>query len=145
MQQKERQIQEDTALRERWYLEDIVLQERQLQQLNQQLEEQEQVTAEIQQTNHSTETGGTTATTAKSANLKPLQPSPPSEAQVRGRQLQESEALKQSLVQPSLQVDHKPHLHSVRKIILNWRDGGKAPFKLHRGAAVVNGVMWLTL
>ena len=109
--------------------------------MNQQLEEQEQVTAEIQQTNHSLQKQVEQLQQQLSLqNLKPPQPSPPSEAQVRERQLQEREVPKQSPVQPSLQVDHKPHLHGVRKIVLNWRDGpgGKAPFKLHRGAAVVN-------
>jgi N-acetylneuraminic acid mutarotase len=72
-------------------------------------------------------------------SLKPPQPPPPSQAQVRGRQLQERESRKQLPVQPSLQVDHKPHPHRVRKMILNWRDGGKAPFKMNRGAAVVDG------
>ena len=33
-------------------------------------------------------------------------------------------------------TDHKPHQQWVR---LNWRDGGKAPSKKNRGAAVVNG------
>ena len=34
---------------------------------------------------------------------------------------------------------HKPHPHNEGKVTLNWRDGGKAPFKMSRGAAVVDG------
>ena len=47
--------------------------------------------------------------------------------------------MKQSPVQQPLQVDHKPHPHRDRKMILNWRDGGKAPFEISRGAAMVDG------
>ena len=53
LQQKERQHQEEIASRERQLRQEIASRERRLRQLNQQLEEQEQVTAEIQQTNHS--------------------------------------------------------------------------------------------
>ena len=74
-------------------------------------------------------------------SLKPPQPPPPSQAQVRGRQLQQRESRKQLPVQPSLQVDHKPHPHRVREMTLNWRDGGKAPLEMYRGAAVVDGDM----
>ena len=131
LQQKERQLQEERASREN--------RERQLRQLNQQLEEQEQVTAEIQQTNHSLQRQVEQLQQQLSQqSLKPPQPPPPSQAQVRGRQLQERESRKQLPVQPSLQVDHK---HTFRKMILNWRDGGKAPFKMYRGAAVVDGGM----
>ena len=45
--------------------------------------------------------------------------------------------------QPSQQVqtnpDHKPHPPKEGKVTLNWRDGGKAPFNMSRGAAVVDG------
>ena len=135
LQQKERQLQEERVSRERQ------LQTR-LQRLNQQLEEQEQVTAEIQQTNHSLQRQVEQLQQQLSQqSLKPPQPPPPSQAQVRGRQLQERESRKQLPVQSSLQVDHKPHRHRVREVSLNWRDGGKAPLKIFRGAAVVNGNM----
>ena len=131
LQQKESEIQEV-----------ISSQERQLQQLNQQLEEQEQVTAEIQQTNHSLQRQVEQLQQQLSQqSLKPPQPPPPFQAQVRGRQLQERESRKQLPVQPSLQVDHKPHPHTVNKMTLNWRDGSKAPLKMSRGAAVVDGDM----
>ena len=74
-------------------------------------------------------------------NLKPPQPPPSSQAQVRGRQLQERESRKQLPLQPSLQINHKPYPHRVRKMTLNWRDGGKAPVEMYRGAAVVDGDM----
>ena len=142
LQQKERQLQEERASRERQRQEEISSRERrerQLRQLNQQLEEQEQVTAEIQQTNHSLQRQVEQLQQQLSQqSLKPPQSPPPSQAQVRGRQLQERDSRKQLPVQPSLQVDHK---HTFRKMILNWRDGGKAPFKMYRGAAVVDGDM----
>jgi hypothetical protein len=139
LQQNERQLQEERATRERRLQEERATQGRQL---RLQLEEQEQVTAEIQQTNHSLQRRVEQLQQQLSQqSLKPPQPPPPSQAQVRGRQLQERESRKQLPVQPSLQVDHKPHPHRVRKMILNWRDGRKAPFKMNRGAAVVDGDM----
>ena len=152
LQQKERQLQEERALREREIQEERasrerqvqerVTRERQLRQLNQQLEEQKQVSAEIQQTNHSLHRQvEQLQQQLNQQSLKPPQPRPPSQAQVRGRQLQERESRKQLPVQLSLHVDHKPHPHRVRKITLNWRDGGKAPFIMRRGAAVVEGDM----
>jgi N-acetylneuraminic acid mutarotase len=137
LQQNERQLQEERATRERRLQEERATQGRQL---RLQLEEQEQVTAEIQQTNHSLQRRVEQLQQQLSQqSLKPPQPPPPSQAQVRGRQLQERESRKQLPVQPSLQVDHKPHPHRVRKMSLNWRDGGKAPLKMRRGAAVVDG------
>ena len=71
-------------------------------------------------------------------SVKPPQLPPRSQAQVKRKQLQEKESPKQ-LPELSLQVEHKPH---PRKVTLNWRDhGGKAPFKMSEGAAVVNGNM----
>ena len=124
LKQQSRLHQEETASRER--------------QFRQQLEEQEQVTAEIQQTNHSLQRQVEQLQQQLSQqSLKPPQPPPPSQAQVRGRQLQERESLKQLPVQPSLQVDHKPHpLKIGGEITFNWRDGGKVPLMMSRGAAV---------
>ena len=140
LQQKERQLQEERASRERQIQEELMPRERQLRQLNQQLEEQEQLIAEIQQANHSLQRQVEQLQQQLSQqSLMPPQPPPPSQAQIRGRQLQERESRKQLPVQPSLHVDHKPHPHRVRKTTLNWRDGSKAPFKICRGAAVVNG------
>ena len=76
-------------------------------QLSHQLEEQEQVTAEIQQTNHSLQ-----------------------------RQV---EQLQQQLSQQHVTaLESTPHPQKLWKIV-RWRNGGKAPFKLTRGAAVVDG------
>ena len=145
LQQKERQLQEERVSCERQLhrtLEEILSWERQLRQLNQQLEEQEQVSANIQQTNRSLQRQvEQLQQQLNEQSIKPPQPPPPSQAQVRGRQLQERESRKQLTVQPSLQVDHKPHPHRVRKVTLNWRDGGKAPFRMRRGAAVMDGNM----
>ena len=47
------------------------------------------------------------------------------------------EQLQQQLSQQN--PDHKPHPPKEWKVTLNWRDGGKAPFKMSRGAAVVEG------
>jgi uncharacterized protein YwgA len=143
---KDRQVQDAYRALQQKENENTLLQqerasrERQLRQLNQQLEEHEQVTAETQQTNHSLQRQVEQLQQQLSQqSLKPPQPPPPSQAQVRGRQLQERESRKQLPVQPSLQVDHKPHPHRVRKMTLNWRDGGNVPFEMLRGAAVVNG------
>ena len=143
--QKDNKIQERDRLlqqKNRQFQEERVIRERRLQQLNQQLEEQEQVMAEIQQTNHFLQRQVEQLQQQLSKqSLKPPQPPSPSQAQVRGKQLQERESRKQLPVQPSLQVDHKPHPHGVRKMILNWRNDGKAPFKMMRGATVVDGDM----
>ena len=125
LQQKERQLQEWRMIRERKF---------------QQLKEQEQVTEEIQQTNHSLQRQVEQLQQQLSQqSLKPPQPPSPSQAQIRGRQFQERESRKQLPVQPSLHVDHKAHPHRVREMTLNWRDGGKVPFEISRGAAVVDG------
>jgi serine/threonine protein kinase len=168
LQQKERQLEEERASREKRFQKEKASQERRLRRLYQQLEEQEQVTAEIQQTNHSLQRQvEQLQQQLNQQSLKPPQPPPPSQAQVRGRQLQERESKKQLPVQPSLQIYHKPHPHRVRKLkmtkqlpvqpslqiyhkphphrvrklkmTLNWRDGGKAPLEMSRGAAVVDG------
>ena len=105
LQDKDRVIQDkerDSQDKERAHREEIASRERQLRQLNHQLEEQEQVTAEIQ---HSLQ-----------------------------RQV---EHLQQQLSQQN--PDHKPHPPKEQKVTLNWRDGGKAPFEMFRGAAVVDG------
>ena len=135
LQQKETEIQEVISSRERQLQEERVTRERQLQKLNQQLEEQEQVTAEIQQTLQRQVEQLQQQLSQHAQSLKPPQPPPPSQAQVS---LQERESRKQLPVQPSLLVDHKPHPHTVKKMTLNWRDGGKAPLEMSRGAAVVD-------
>ena len=101
-QDKDRIIQEVIQDKERAHQEEIASRERQLRELNQQLEEQEQVTVEIQ---HSLQ-----------------------------RQV---EQLQQQLSQQN--PDDKPHPSKEQNVTLNWRDGGRAPFKMYRGAAVVDG------
>ena len=129
LQQKERQLQEERASRER-----------QLRQFYQKLEAKEKVTAAIEQANSSLQKQVERLQQQLSQqSLKPPQPPLPYLGQIRGRQLQERESPKQSPVQPSLQVDDKPHPHRIKKMTMNWRDGGKAPFKMSEGVAVVNG------
>ena len=41
-------------------------------------------------------------------------------------------------LQQQLNSDHKSHRPEERKVTFNWRDGGKAPFRMVRGAAVVD-------
>ena len=88
---------------------EIQSKDRQIQKLNKQLEEQEQVTAEIQQTNHSLQ-----------------------------RQVQQ---LQQQLSQQAnTKPSQPPSPVPTRRIkLVKWRDRGKAPFRLCRGAAVVDG------
>ena len=100
LQDKERQLQD----KDREHQVELVSRERQLRQLNQQLEEQEQVTAKIQQTNHSLQ-----------------------------KQVQQLQHKLSQQIQAS-----KPHPPRKRKLKLTWRDGGKAPFQINRGAAVVD-------
>ena len=137
LQQKERQLQEERASRDRRLQEEIIPRERQLQQLNQQLKEQEQISSELQQIYHFLQRQVEQLQQQLSQQrLRPPQPPPPYQAR---RQLQERESRKQLPVQPSLQVDHKPHPHRARKMTSTWREGSKAPFKMSRGAAVVHG------
>jgi hypothetical protein len=138
LQQKDNEIQERDRLlqqKER-QLQKRATRKRRLQQLNQQLEEQEQVTAEIQKTNHSLQRQ--VEQLQQQLSQQSLKPPQPPLSHIRERQLQERESRKQLPVQKPLQVDHKPHPHRVRKMTLNWRDGGKVPFEMYRGAAVVD-------
>ena len=48
------------------------------------------------------------------------------------------EQLQQQSSQQILKPAHKPHLLKERKLMLTWRDGGQTPFKMTRGAAVVD-------
>ena len=113
-------------------------------QLNRQLAEQEQVTAEIQQTNHSlqreVEQLQQQLSQQTGLNTKPSQPPSPValEAQVSGRELQQHHPMKVKQSQPSPRQDQlkKPH---PPMMLGKWRDGGKAPIVMRRGAAVVDG------
>ena len=153
LQEKDRQINEmedvflskDQQIREiRKVLQQIenerdrLLQQKeiQLQHLGQQLKEQEQVTAETQQTNHSLQRQ--VEQLQQQLSQQSLKPPPPPKPHIIVRQLPEQKSRKRFPVQPS---PHKPHPHGVRKMTLNWKDGGKAPFKMSRGAAVVDGDM----
>ena len=132
LQQKDNERDRLLQQKERLHQEEIASRERQLHQLNEQLKEQEQVTAEIQQTNHSLQRQVEQLQQQLSQQSLKLPQPPPLQGQARGRQLQERGALKQ------VPVDHKPSLLRFTKMTLNWRDGGKTPFKKHRGAVAVD-------
>ena len=142
LQQNENKLHEQDRLlqwKERQLMEEISSRERHLRKCNQKLKEKEKVIADIQQTNHSLQKQVEQLQQQLSQkSRKPPQPPPPYQPKARGRQLQERESLKPLCV-PSLQVDHKPHPHRSSKITMNWSGGGKAPFAMERGAAVVDG------
>ena len=118
----------------------------QIRKLNQQLEEQEQVTAEIQQTNNSlqrqVEQLQQQLSQQTQQNTKPSQPPAPVplEAHARGRQLQQDHSMKERQSQPSLQRVHRqePRPPTKQMKLGKWRDGGRAPYEMIRGAAVVD-------
>ena len=102
--------------REEHYRSRIERLNRQLQSKSRQLEEQEEVTAEIQQTNHS--------------------------LQRQVEQLQQQLSQQTRHTKPPPPVAHeaqKPHPQKRKVILREWKDGGKAPVKMFRGAAVVDG------
>ena len=111
--------------------------------LNKQLEEQEHVTAEIQQSlQRQVEQLQQQLSQQSEQVTKPSQSPLPTAQRVRGRQLQQDHSVKeaqsQSFVQPGMQLQksHSPTRHLIE---LLWQDGGKAPYKMDRGAAVVDG------
>ena len=124
-------------------------QKRQTQHLNKQLEEQELVTAELQQRNNSlqilVEQLQQQLSQQTQQKAKPTQPLTrvPLKAQVRGRQVHQDHSMKVKQSQPSLQQVQlqKPHppTGQPRLILEEWRDGGRAPFGMARGNAVVDG------
>ena len=117
---------------------EIALQASELQWLKQHLEENEQVTAKIQMTNHSLKREVEQLQKQLSQQgLRPPQPPPiPPKSK---RQLQETDSQKNLLVQLPPPVGHKPHSHIARKLTLNWKDNGNAPFEIDRGVSVVDG------
>ena len=117
---------------------EIQSKDQQIHDLKQQLEEQEQVTAEIQQTNNSlqrqVEQLQQQLSQQTQQNTQLLSPVP-LEAQVRGRQLQQDHSMKEKQTLPQ-QVPYQPN----RPLILEWKDGGSAPYCIMaRGAAVLDG------
>ena len=104
--------------------------------LRSQLEVQEQVTAEIQYSlqrhvEQIQQLSQQLLTTTKST--QPPQPVA-LEAQVRGRQLQQNQ-VKQSQPLPV----QKSHTSTKKLMITEWKDGGKTPNGMERGACVVDG------
>ena len=138
LQQQERHLRGEIDSRERHFRGEIDSQERRLQKLNQKLKEQEQVTAEIQQTNHSlqrqVEQLQQQLSQQTQQNTKPSQPPTlvPLQAQVRGREFQQDHSMKLKQSQPSLQQVHlqKPHPSTEQMILGEWKDGKKAPIEM---------------
>ena len=117
--------------------------EQQIQQLNQKFEEYEQVLAKIHQTNNSLrqQVEQCQQQLSHQESTKPSQlPSPV--AQVRGGQLQPDHSMKEKQPQSSLQQVHpQEEPHSPMKLVIlgEWKDWGRAPYEMARGAAVVDG------
>ena len=95
--------------------------QRQIQRLNQQLEDQEKVTAEIQQTSNTLQ------------------------RQVEQLQLQLSQQSKQNTKPKHIQWDQPVEVNNEKSFLpledIKWRDGGNAPCGISRGTAVVDGTM----
>jgi hypothetical protein len=114
--------------------EKISTQERRFRQLNQQLEEQEQVTAEIQQTNHSLQRQVEQLQQWQAQkDPQPLQLQPPVRSEVK------------NLTHVHYHTPIATHqrwsydkLHPW-KMTMTWRDGGWAPIRVCRGASAVKG------
>ena len=135
LQTAERQLQQQGQLqsqiqtlshqleeREEHYRSQIELVNRQLQSKNRQLEEQEQVTAEIQQANHSLQ-----------GEVEQLQ-------QQLSQQTRPN--TKSSQPPPPLAHEAQKSYPPKRKVMLHvreWKGGEKAPMKMCRGTAVVDG------
>ena len=138
-QQQQRYQSEIQHLKSQIQSRDVQLkqQERQILKLNQQLEEQEQVTAEIQQTNNSLQRQVEQHQQTRQTTKPSQQPSPvPHEAL-----LQQDHSMKEKQSQPSPKQVHlqEPHPTSRHLTLREWRDGGRAPYNMARGAAVVDG------
>ena len=116
--------------------------------LKQMMEEQEKVTAEIQQAYISLQSQveqlqQLLCEQQAQQNTKPSQSPPPipPRSQIRGRQLQQDHSVKEKQPQPSPQQKHHQEPCPSMKWIKfgEWRDGGRTPYKMSRGAAVVDG------
>ena len=118
---QERQLRKEISSRERQLREEISARERQLQEEISAREGQER------QLNQQLEEQEQAMAEFQQTNHS---------LQRQVEQLQQQQSLN-----PLLQVDHKPHPHSVREMSLNWRDGDKAPSKIIRGTAVMDGDM----
>ena len=113
----------------------------QLQSQSRQLTKQEQVTAEIQQTNHSLQRQMEQLQQQLSQQKLSQPPSPVAlEAQVSGRELQQHYPMKVKQSQPSPRQD-QPRPPGRKVMLGEWKDRGKAPIEMRRGAAVVDGNM----
>ena len=113
---------------------------RQIQQLNTQLKEQEQITAEIQKTNHSLQRQVEQLSEQTHVHGLPQVSPPPPCLQLERNVLQQKPSFKRSFSEQLPKQAHQ-QLPAPKewKITLSRRDGSKAPFGICRGAAVVDG------
>ena len=136
--------------------EQVQSQEREIQILYEQLEEQEHISEEIQQSLQRQMEQLQQQLSQQSDHEQITKPSQPplstcTAQLVRGRQLQQDHSVKeaqsQSFMQPSMQQKSDPPTRYL--IELQWQDGsgifiddvGKAPYYMDRGAAIVDGNM----
>ena len=118
--------------------EQVQSQEREIQTLSKQLEEQEYITAEIQQSlQRQVEQLPQQPTRPSEQITKPSQPPLPRAQRIHLQQDHSiKEAQTQSFVQPSIQKSYTPTRHLIE---LQWQDTWMAPWEMLRGAAVVDG------
>ena len=163
LQEKDRIIQQQSS----HFQEERVSLERQLRQLNHELKEKERVSAEIQQIYRSFQrhmehlrlqlSQFQEESTSQENQLCHLNQEPKEKEQVSGEIQQIYHSLQRQVEQLELQLNQRssqplpsqvqvreqsppsPQANHPSKITLNWSDRGKVPFKIERGAAVVNG------
>ena len=138
LQQKERQHREEMALHERQLRQEVASRERRT---LQQKERQHQEEIASRERQHRQEIA------SRERRLRQLNQQLEEQEQVTAEiqqtnhflQRQVEQLQQQSSQQIRIASAHKPHPPKEFKVILNWRDGGKAPFRMKRGAAVVDG------
>ena len=116
------------------YESEIQAKDREIQKLRHNLEEQQQITAEIQQTN--------TVLQRRVEQLQQQQPQyPPVGLQGNGGQLQQIHSMKEEQPQPSAQQIQYKKRRPPTKImkIGEWRESDNAPWEMARGAAAIDG------
>ena len=133
IQEKDQVIQKQKSQFQR----EIALREGQTLQLYKKLKEQKQFTAEIQTINDSLQKQvEQLQSKQKQRYPKPLRPPPPIPTTVQLVRKKEGTRPLQTDTRP--QTHPKPHPPTPQKVTLKWRDGGKSPFAMKRGAAAVN-------
>jgi hypothetical protein len=139
-QMEEIQVREAATVQQlhQQYKSEINSKERQIQKLRQQLKEQEHLMAEIQQ-KPSERMRQQPSQQLQQNSLSQLPPPVPPRARVRSRQLQQAQSVKEKQSETSQQMRlQEPHAHKGQIKLGEWRDGGRAPYEMIRGATVVD-------